>query len=94
MGAFATFFGHAARVTEQLGAEMSSLTLITGARPGFARQVPSARHPEGEGSKGAWLAWLPPTLCLQTPLFAVGNTRLAGGLVRAGIEEIEEVSHG
>jgi hypothetical protein len=65
---------------------------IMGTRPGFAVS-PSARHPEGR-FQGAWLAWLPTTLCLQTPLFARAIPRLAGGLVRAGIKEIEEVSHG
>jgi hypothetical protein len=63
-----------------------------GARPGFARQVPSARHPEGK-FQGAWLAWLPTKLCLANDPFAVAPASLAG-LVRPGIKEIEKVSHG
>jgi hypothetical protein len=64
-----------------------------GVRPGFARQVPSARHtPRGE-FQGAWLAWLPTKLCLANDPFAVAPASLAG-LVRPGIKEIEKVSHG
>ena len=67
-------------------------TSLTGARPGFARQVPSARHP-GEGFRGSLVGLAPDYIVPATSaLRAIGKARLAGGLIGARVKKIEKVS--